>query len=169
MKGIHWVCNAELWWFDCCLPEQVAKHTIELSVIWNAMTFMWRHCDTNLKEENVLIKWRKNTTCKKSSRHANYPLQWSHNGHDGVSNHRRLDCLLGLKSKKTSKPRVTGLCEGNSPVTVNSPHKGSITGKMFIFDDVIMPKIIIELKCIRKHTFLIKRQGSLESLPTNRD
>ena len=49
------------------------------------------------------------------------PLQWRHNGHDGVSNHRRLDYLLNRlyrrRPKKTSKLRVTGICEGNSPVT----------------------------------------------------
>ena len=48
-------------------------------------------------------------------------LQWRYNDRDGVSNHRRLDCLLnGLfryRSKKTSKLRVTGLYDGNSPVT----------------------------------------------------
>ena len=42
-----------------------------------------------------------------------------------VSNHRRLDCLLSRlfwrRSKKTSKLRVTGLCEGNSPVTGEFP------------------------------------------------
>ena len=67
-------------------------------------------------------------------------LQWRHNGRCDVSNHRRLDCLLNRlfrrKSKKTSKLRVTGFCEGNSPV--NSPHKGPVTRKMFPFDDVIM-------------------------------
>ena len=36
------------------------------------------------------------------------------------------------------KHRVTGLCEGNSPGPVNSPHKGPVTWKMFPFDDVIM-------------------------------
>ena len=40
------------------------------------------------------------------------------------------------RSKKTSKLRVTGLCAVNSPV--NSPHKGTVTRKMFPFDDVIM-------------------------------
>ena len=40
--------------------------------------------------------------------------------------------------KKTSKLRVTGLCVGNSPGAVNSPHKGPVTRKMFPFDDVIM-------------------------------
>ena len=48
------------------------------------------------------------------------PLQWRHDKGDGVSNHRRLDCLLsGLfrrRSEKTSKLRVIGLCEGNPPV-----------------------------------------------------
>ena len=41
-------------------------------------------------------------------------LQWQHNGRDGVSNHRRPDCLLNClfrrRSKKTPKLRVTGLC-----------------------------------------------------------
>ena len=47
--------------------------------------------------------------------------QWRHNERDGVSNQQRLDCLLShlfrRRSKKTSKLRVTGLGEGNSPVT----------------------------------------------------
>ena len=34
--------------------------------------------------------------------------------------------------------RVTGLCEGNSPGRMNSPHKGPVTRKIFPFDDVIM-------------------------------
>ena len=46
-------------------------------------------------------------------------LQWRHNEHDGVSNHQPHDCLLNSlfrrRLKKTSKLRVTGLCEGNSP------------------------------------------------------
>ena len=57
-------------------------------------------------------------------------LQWSHNEHDGVSNYQRIDCLLNRlfrwRSNEISKLRVTGLCEGNSPM------------KMFPFDDVIM-------------------------------
>ena len=55
-----------------------------------------------------------------------HPLQRRHNERDGVSNHRRLDCLLNClfvrrKSKKTSKLRVTVLCESTGdqkgPVT----------------------------------------------------
>ena len=45
-----------------------------------------------------------------------FTLQWRYNERDGVSNHRRLDCLLhrlfGLRLKKTSKLRVTGLYDG---------------------------------------------------------
>ena len=57
----------------------------------------------------------------------NITLEGRHNERDSVSNHWRLDCLLNRffrhRSKKTSKPRVTGLCEKNSP---------------FSFDDVIL-------------------------------
>ena len=42
-------------------------------------------------------------------------------GGDGISNHQPHDCLLNRlfrrKSKKTSKLRVTGLCEGDSLAT----------------------------------------------------
>ena len=69
-------------------------------------------------------------------------LRWRHNDHDCVSNHQPRHCLLnrlfGRRSKKTSKLRVTGLCVGNSPRPVNSPHKGPVTRKMFPFDDVII-------------------------------
>ena len=69
-------------------------------------------------------------------------LRWRHNDHDGVSNHQPRGCLLNRwftrRSKKTSKLRVTGLCAGNSPGPVNSPHKGPVTRKMLPFDDVIM-------------------------------
>ena len=68
-------------------------------------------------------------------------LRWRHNERDSVSNHQPHGCLLdGLlrrRSKKTSKLHVTGLCLGNSPGPVNSPHKGPVTRKMFPFDDVI--------------------------------
>ena len=53
------------------------------------------------------------------------PLRWRHNDHAGVSNHQPHGCLLNrlfrLKSKITSKLRVTGLCAGNSPGTGEFP------------------------------------------------
>ena len=41
--------------------------------------------------------------------------------------------------RKTPNLRVTGLCAGNSPGSVNPPHKEPVTRKMFPFDDVTMP------------------------------
>ena len=38
----------------------------------------------------------------------------------------------------SSKLSVTGLCDGNSPATVNFTHKRTVTAKMLPFDDVIM-------------------------------
>ena len=50
---------------------------------------------------------------------------WHHNEFDGVSNHWCIHCLLNhlfwCRSKKTSKLRVTGLCGGNSQVTIEFP------------------------------------------------
>ena len=61
----------------------------------------------------------------KNYAHGLRSLQSRHNDHDGVSNHRRPDCLLNRlfmwRSKKTSKLRVTGLCEGNPPDIVGFP------------------------------------------------
>ena len=52
-------------------------------------------------------------------------LWWRHNERDDVSSHQPHDCLLNRlfrrRSKKTSKLRVTDLCEGNSPLTGEFP------------------------------------------------
>ena len=52
-------------------------------------------------------------------------LQWRHNEREGVSNRQFLDCLLNRlfrrRPKKTPKLRVTGICEGNPPVTDGFP------------------------------------------------
>ena len=64
-------------------------------------------------------------------------LEQRHDERDGVSNYQRLHCLLNCLFRRKSKLRVIGLCEGNTPVT-GSPHQGTVTQKMFPFDDVIM-------------------------------
>ena len=72
----------------------------------------------------------------------NHSLQWRHNGCNGISNHQPHDCLLNRlfrrRSKKTWKLRVTGICEGNSPVTGEFPAQKANNAEMFPFDDVIM-------------------------------
>ena len=65
-------------------------------------------------------------------------LQWRHNVRDGVSNHQPHDCLLNRlfrrRSKETSKLRVTGICEGNSPVTGEFPtQRASNAGNVAIW------------------------------------
>ena len=62
-----------------------------------------------------------------------YSLQWRRNEGDGVSNHQRLNCLLNRlirhRLKKTSKFRITGLSEGNSPVTGEFPAERDINAE----------------------------------------
>ena len=52
-------------------------------------------------------------------------LQWRYNERDGVSNHQHHDCSLNhlfkAPIKENIKARVTGLCEGNSPMTCEFP------------------------------------------------
>ena len=73
------------------------------------------------------------------------PLQWRHNEHDDVSKHQHNDCLLNRlfrhSSKKTSKLRVAGLCDGNSPVTGEFPIQRACNTEIFPFDDIIMQKL----------------------------
>ena len=67
---------------------------------------------------------------------SNETLQWRHNRRDSVSNHQPHDCFLNRlfrHRKKTSKLRVTGLWEGNSPVTGEFPAQmASNRGKCFL-------------------------------------
>ena len=80
--------------------------------------------------------------------------QWRHNERDGVSNHRRVDCLPSRlfkhRSQKTSKLRVTDLCEGIHRWPVILPHKGPATRK-FPFDDVIMGRKISTRECTARN------------------
>ena len=68
------------------------------------------------------------------------------NEHDGISNHRPIDCLLShlfsCRSKKRSKLHVTGFVRGIHLWLVNSPHKGPVMWKMLPFDDIIMIMVI---------------------------
>ena len=43
-----------------------------------------------------------------------------------------------VDQRKRQKLRVTGLCEGNLPVTGEFPHKGPVTLNFVPVDDVIM-------------------------------
>ena len=59
--------------------------------------------------------------------------RWHHNENNGVSNHQPHNCLFDRlfkpRSKKTSKRRVTGLCEGNSLKTGEFPAQRASTAE----------------------------------------
>ena len=110
------------------------------------------HCGINLSNLFFLLLRSVNTgymfdICIPLFVYIIHTLHWRHNDHDGVSNHkahiRLLNRLFRRRSKRTSKLRVSGLCAGNSPGPVTSPHKGPVTRNMFPFDDVIMRSRII--------------------------
>ena len=107
------------WWFET-LSWSLWRHRNE----WNSHG---RHGQYSILILNSINPRRNTTTCES--------LLWRHNDHDGVSNHQPhgclLNCLFRRRSKKTSKLRVTGLCVGNSPGPVNSPHKWPVTRKCF--------------------------------------
>ena len=70
------------------------------------------------------------------------PLQWRHNGRNGVSNYQPHHCLLNRlfrhRSKKTSKLHVIDLCVGNSLVTGEFPAQMASNVEN---DDVIMHRM----------------------------
>ena len=90
-----------------------AKMTWALVLIPVATDWLYE-CEISEGMSGWCIKWTNHFFYKMA-------LQWRHNELDDVSNHKHVDCLLNAlfrrRSKKTSKLRVTDLCEGNSPVT----------------------------------------------------
>ena len=79
----------------------------------NGHHFSWRFHKED--SETLLFCWK----------FQGFTLRWRHNERDCVLNHQSYYCLLkhlfGRRSNKTSKLRVTGLCEGNSPETGEFP------------------------------------------------
>ena len=120
LPAIHW-SKIEIMSEFCPMPPGFSITTFDLSRLSNAII------QTIIGLDNGLSPVWQQVHCVPLT------LQWLYNERDGVSNHQPYDCSLNRlfrqRSKKTSKLRVTGLCEGNSPVTVNSPHKWPVTRK----------------------------------------
>ena len=106
---------------DCRLSNQNmdSPHNAKNVPIW------WRHHYERVasSSEGASKRWFQSAECISAGpTKERYPsmdhmsaLRWRHNDHDGVSNHQPHGCLLNRlfrrRSKKTSKPRVTGpLC-----------------------------------------------------------
>ena len=79
----------------------------------------------------AILIYMGHTNCNKphqlrhNEMHQRDTLEWRHNEVDCISNHQRLSCLLNSlfrrRLNKISKPRVTGLCEGNLPMISGFP------------------------------------------------
>ena len=67
-----------------------------------------------------------------------WALRWRNNERNGVSNRRRLDCLLNRLLRRSSASLV--FVRGIHRRPVNSTYKRPVTRKMFSFDDVIMAR-----------------------------
>ena len=69
-------------------------------------------------------------------------FQWRHNERHCVSNHRHLDCLFSCLFRSHQRRHQSSVSlvvlRGIHRRPVDSPHKGPVTRKMFLFDYVIM-------------------------------
>ena len=107
------------------LGAQICVSTFTTRVIFN-----WAHSVQNerLCPVNMILLLTQNRS-PASFYKQNCALQWRHDERDGLSNYRRHYCLRNRlsrrRSKQTSNLRVTGLCEGNSPVTTEFPAQRS--------------------------------------------
>ena len=100
--------SANICGFLYCWSEQDSQQTVGLLIVWNVMMLRWHQCDG---QERI-----------------GFTLHWRHNDRVGVSNQRRLDCLLSRLFKhrpKAPKHRVDGLYEGNPPVTDQFPSQSA--------------------------------------------
>ena len=71
-----------------------------------------------------------------------YSLQWRHNECDGISNHQPHDgyssVYSGADQRKHQSSTSLAFVRGIHRWPVNSPRRGPVTRKMFLFDHVIM-------------------------------
>ena len=145
-------------WFACLIHEislytfieTIKKHNhffglfeISLSSVFIRNVLVRQHVIRPGRSDDVwwrtLIKQLSSPCCQDTCT----SLLWRYNGCDDVSNHQRLDCLLNhlfrRRSMKTTKLRVTALCEWNPPGTGEfTAQMASKARKMFPFNDVFM-------------------------------
>ena len=107
-------------WFIQTLPYLLTWQTAEHSWLVNGVfvkELLWYTCYVIHSPLCYASHWRMAvSTCLQW-----YWFQWRHNEHNDVSNHRRLECSVNRLFRRRSKLGVTGLCEGNPPVTDGFP------------------------------------------------
>ena len=123
------ICVTRPQWVDMIAGDIIA-------FIWAPSTLLLRW-PRSLEAQNA-IAWPE----KSKYIYDHDPLHWRHNERDGVSNHQPHDSLLNVNSgadqRKHHSAASLAFVWGVHLWPVNSPHKGSVTRKVFPFDDVIM-------------------------------
>ena len=125
----HFHCHCQYLPVDSCIntlrPEEKGwyfVYDIFKCIVLNDIFLFWTKFHWNFFLRVQLIMGKNQATNHYLNQCSS---QWHHNKCDGVSNHWRLVCLLNRlfrrRSKKISKLWVTGLCEGNPPVTSDFP------------------------------------------------
>ena len=117
-KAIHAIVTTYL--FDrivIVLMLTLWHPTLPIDIYRNSFMYMggnlWRDVPAFAQHSMSIESFNRITQCTDWSL-AHYTFLWRHNGSGSVSNDQPHDCLLNclfrLRSKKTSKLRVTGLC-----------------------------------------------------------
>ena len=112
-------------WEVYTLPSFRAQ-TVELLVIWNAITLMWRHCN---------VKWSWHNICL-----AHYSTVIM----DAIASHITSLTIVystvytGADQRKHQSSASLAFVRRIHRWPVNYPHKGPVTRQMFPIDDVIM-------------------------------
>ena len=103
-----------------------------------------------------------------------FPLQWSQNGRDGVSNHKRLDCLLnrlsGADQRKHQSSASLAFVRGIHLSSVNSPYKGSVRcGKCFQLMTMLNNQMLADLRIPETNDLFLldSKRGYQDSIPSN--
>ena len=98
----------------------------------------WQQPIYNLKHKQISISFSAIALIHRVIQRVHTPLQWRHNGRDGVSNHQPHDCLLNRLFRHSGADQRKHQCSvslafvwGIHRWPVNSPHKGPVTRKMF--------------------------------------
>ena len=123
--GLSIARRSDLFFIDCIHCELHCYNTADADDLATQRTRSSSAIVLSHLTRNILISTQETLIFWGNGLFNGSALQWRHNERDGVSTHQPHDCLLnpllGCRWNKTSKLRVTGLCEGNSPLTDEFP------------------------------------------------
>ena len=119
---------------------------VSFCILWQFLVIivhggLFRLLRTN---ENCVYEWRLLLSAEPAKCNPllhTFTLQWHHNGRDGVSNQQHHHYLLNLADQRKHQSSASlAFVWRKHWGPVNSPHKWSVTRKMFPFHDVIISR-----------------------------